>query len=162
MNKYNDIEILTAKNLLKKGLKWIVRDVTNHGTGVLAFEEKPQKLSCWWSRKRSIIICDGLVPIFENVKFGDTEPTSLESIVNPQILDDAEKRYLSAVIRPFRNRVQYIEKVCADHLYSEPDYYISIRFNDGNYDMNFPYFDESHMYKCMEIDRAYTLEELGL
>lgn len=79
-----------------------------------------------------------------------------------QILDDAEKRYLKGVIRPFRNRVQYIEKVCADHLYSEPDYYICIRFNDGNYDMNFPYFDESHMYKCMEINRPYTLEELGL
>lgn len=78
------------------------------------------------------------------------------------ILDDAERKYLSAVIRPFRNRVQYIEKVCADHLYCEPDYYICIRFNDGNYDMNFPFFDESHMYKCMEINRPYTLEELWL
>jgi len=160
--KYNEIEIQTAKNLLKKGLKWIVRDATNHGTGVLAFEEKPQKLSCWWSRKRSRIICDGLVPIFENVKLGDTEPTSLESIVHPQILDDAEKRYLSAVIKPFRNRVQYIEKMFEDHLLGDQDCYLFIRFNDGNYDMNFPVFRESIMYKGMERYKKYTLEELGL
>lgn len=78
------------------------------------------------------------------------------------ILDDAEKRYLKGVIRPFKDRVKYIEKVCADHLYSEPDYYISIKFNDGSYGMNFPFFDVSHMYKCMKINRPYTLEELGL
>jgi len=78
------------------------------------------------------------------------------------ILNDSEKSYLSAVTKPFRDRVKHIEKVYADHLYSEPDYYISIRFNDGNHDMNFPYFDESHMYECMEINRPYTLEELGL
>lgn len=78
------------------------------------------------------------------------------------ILNDSENSYLSAVIKPFRDRVKYIEKVCADHLYIAPDYYIGIKFNDGSYDMNFPFFDESHMYKCMEINRPYTLEELGL
>lgn len=78
------------------------------------------------------------------------------------ILDDAEKRYLSAVIKPFRNRVQYIEKMFEDHLLGDQDCYLFIRFNDGNYDMNFPVFRESIMYKGMERYKKYTLEELGL
>ena len=78
------------------------------------------------------------------------------------ILDDAEKRYLSAVIKPFRDRVQYIEKMFEDHLYGDQDCYIFIRFNDGNYDMNFPAFRESIMYKGMKRYKKYTLEELGL
>ena len=78
------------------------------------------------------------------------------------ILDEAEKRYLSAVIRPFRDRVQYIEKMFEDHLLGDQDCYLFIRFNDGNYDMNFPVFRESIMYKGMERYKRYTLEELGL
>ena len=78
------------------------------------------------------------------------------------ILDDAEREYLSAVIKPFRNRVQYIEKMFEDHLLGDQDCYLFIRFNDGNYDMNFPVFRESIMYKGMERYKKYTLEELGL
>ena len=78
------------------------------------------------------------------------------------ILDDAEKQYLSAVIKPFRDRVQYIEKMFEDHLLGDQDCYLFIRFNDGNYDMNFPVFRESIMYKGMERYKKYTLEELGL
>lgn len=78
------------------------------------------------------------------------------------ILDDAEREYLSAVIKPFRNRVQYIEKMFEDHLLGDQDCYLFIRFNDGNYDMNFPVFRESIMYKGMERYKKYTLEDLGL
>lgn len=82
--------------------------------------------------------------------------------MNKQILDDAERKYLSAVIKPFRDRVKYIAKICVDHSDSAPDYYIYIKFNDGNADMDFPSFDEKYMYKGLEINRTYTLEELGL
>ena len=70
------------------------------------------------------------------------------------ILDDAEREYLSAVIRPFRDRVKYIAKIYGDHIF--------IRFTDGSDDMNFPVFHETDMYKGMEPNRKYTLEELGL
>ena len=158
-SKYSDIEIQTAKNLLKKGLKWIVR---NQSGRLSAHACKPSKVDThWWSVGYSDCTCD-YVPIFQSVRFGDKEPTSLEAIVHPQILDDAEKSYLSAVIRPFRNRVQYIEKMFEDHLLGDQDCYLFIRFNDGNYDMNFPVFRESIMYKGMERYKKYTLEELGL
>ena len=79
------------------------------------------------------------------------------------ILDDAEKRYLSAVIRPFRDRVQYIAKSFDDDArFYRINCYIFIHFNDGSDDMNFPVFHESKMYKGMKSDKAYTLEELGL
>ena len=155
-SKYSDIEIQTAKNLLKEGYKWIKK--TRLGS-ILAYENKPTE------NPETFIpgtkVCTAYVSIFDGIKFGD-EPTSLESIVHPQILDDAERRYLSAVIRPFRDRVQYIEKMFEDHLLGDQNCYLFIRFNDGNYDMNFPVFRESIMYKGMERYKKYTLEELGL
>lgn len=71
------------------------------------------------------------------------------------ILDEAEKRYLAGVIRPFRKQVKYIEKakssegeiICIDTKY---------RY------MVFPPFEKGTMYKGMHYDHEYTLEELGL
>lgn len=79
------------------------------------------------------------------------------------ILDDAEKRYLSAVIRPFRERVWYIRKAVADDTsVYKCSYYIFIRFNEGTDDMKFPVFHKSNMYKGMSTARTYTPEELGI
>ena len=75
------------------------------------------------------------------------------------ILDDAEKRYLSAVIKPFRSRVWYIRK---SFVVDKANCYIFIRFNDGSGDMNFPVFSKSDMYKGMKLCKSYSLEELGL
>ena len=71
------------------------------------------------------------------------------------ILDDAEKRYLSAVIKPYRDSVRGIEK--AENL---PYEMICI---DTKYRyMVFPPFDKGTMYKGMKTGWRYTLEELGL
>ena len=79
------------------------------------------------------------------------------------ILDDAEREYLSAVIKPFRDRVQYFAKSFDDDArFYRINCYIFIHFNDGSDDMDFPVFNESKMYKGMEINRAYTPEDLGL
>ena len=156
-SKYSDIEIQTAKNRLDHGYKWIYRS----GFGTLyAYQTKPLINEPNYCAHYDFF-CKSYVPIFQSVKSYD-EPVSLESIVHPQNLDDAEREYLSAVIKPFRNRVQYIEKMFEDHLLGDQDCYLFIRFNDGNYDMNFPVFRESIMYKGMERYKKYTLEELGL
>lgn len=75
---------------------------------------------------------------------------------NKPILDDAEKEYLSAVIRPFRNKIVSISKEeCCNE-----DYFINIELeNDA---LIFPYFKEETMYKGMELEKQYTLKELGL
>ena len=74
-----------------------------------------------------------------------------------KILDEAEKRYLKAVIRPFKNRVRYIFKEeCYDG-----DCYISIEL-DSDEHINLPYFKKGTMYNGMGENKKYTLKELGL
>ena len=78
------------------------------------------------------------------------------------ILDDAEKKYLSAVIKPFRDDVREIRKI--QSIYRLPDdgkEYIKICMCSGE-EINFPYFRKGSMYKEMETGKRYTLEELGL
>ena len=72
------------------------------------------------------------------------------------ILDEAEKRYLSAVIRPFRKSVISIEKSKA---YGDGE---AICINTEKRYIVFPPFEEGTMYKGMEWRKEYTLEELGL
>lgn len=162
MNKYSEIEIKIAKNLLEEGYKWITRERSGK---IWAYKNKPHRNNtdqlyyAWDYTGDYCQICTKYVPIFLNITCVDKEPVSLESIVHPQILDDVERRYLRAVIRPFRNRVFYIMKSFS---IDKANCYIFIRFNDGSGDMNFPVFGKSDMYKGMKICKAYTLEELGL
>ena len=71
----------------------------------------------------------------------------------PEILDEVEKRYLRGVIRPFE--VRFIKKV--DLTNAE---YIYIELKSDH--ISLPNFSSNTMYKGMEIDKEYTLEELGL
>ncbi len=80
------------------------------------------------------------------------------NITVPDILDDAEKRYLSAVIRPFRKRVDSIMKISNPLGYEKE--YIFIKLDEDSFSL--PYFTAGTMYQGMELERAYTLEELGL
>jgi hypothetical protein len=78
------------------------------------------------------------------------------------ILDDTEKEYLSNVIKPFRNRVSSIAKV-KDLTFSDVNYYIDIHIDNDNDFCFLPSFKPSTgMYKNMEVNRKYTLKELGL
>ena len=81
----------------------------------------------------------------------------LEEYKEP-ILDDVEKEYLSAVIKPFRNRVKYIVKTYG---VSEARQFIRIIMHDGEYS-NLPFFKGGTMYNGMKVDKQYTLQELGL
>lgn len=72
------------------------------------------------------------------------------------ILSEKEKEYLEAVIRPFRNKIEVIQK----HSYESNGEFISIDLEDDNIEL--PTFEKGTMYKGMEIDKEYTLEELGL
>lgn len=73
-----------------------------------------------------------------------------------EILDEAEKRYLRGVIRPFRDKVIYICKT--DN--SNGKEYINV---DLDHDaLLLPDFKSNTMYKGMKLEKKYTLEELGL
>ena len=72
------------------------------------------------------------------------------------ILDEKEKEYLSAVIKPFRDQVISISKKSAN--YGE---FIGISIDEAE-DIYLPYFKKGTIYKGMELNKDYTLEELGL
>ena len=81
----------------------------------------------------------------------------LEEEYDPKILDEKEKEYLSAVIKPFRKKVKYIEK----RFWTPNLEYLSIRLKNNEF-FAFPNFKKGKMYKGMEHDKYYTLEDLWL
>lgn len=94
----------------------------------------------------------------------DTDRMDLELIwERPKpILDEVEKEYLGAVIKPFRRSIQSIMKRYSIKAKAEE---ILISYTDMVMDevwFCLPHFPQGTMYKGMELCREYSLEELGL
>lgn len=79
------------------------------------------------------------------------------------VLNKEEKQYLSAVIKPFKDRFLSAEKITMGSMKYE---YIRINIKSvvwGVYGhIELPLFKAGGMYKGMEPGKEYTLEELGL
>ena len=80
------------------------------------------------------------------------------------VLDEVERKYLSDVIRPFKGIVRDIKK---EPIYgnSGNEEYISIEIqHESGFRecVNLPNFGRNVMYKGMELNKKYTLKELGL
>ena len=113
------------------------------------------------NRSYTVMLCDEPIaelkdkkePLDVFRKWLDTEH------VEP-ILDDVEKEYLSAVIKPFRDRVAYIVK--ADTGDKRGYCHIRVGFLNASDDIYLPSFHESTMYNGMKNGYAYSLEELGI
>lgn len=72
------------------------------------------------------------------------------------ILNDVEKDYLSAVLKPFRTIIKYIS------IWNDGSkQFLHIELYDDE-SVNFPNFKANTMYKGMEPKKRYTLDELGL
>ena len=153
MKEFTNDEKAIARNIDQK-YKWVARDRDGN---LYVYEEKPKKEeSSWYSDGCSLFF--QFNHLFSAIKWKDEEPTRIRDIYNPQVLDDAEKRYLSAVIRPFKDKVLYIMKTAPcgsskEHLY--------IGFTTFE-ETHLPCFNKGTMYKGMKTGHAYTLEELGL
>lgn len=105
--------------------------------------------------------CDCL---FDSCCCGSRAMKWLEEEHLEPVLDDVEKRYLEAVLMPFKNRVLYVAKV----VFNDSDKaFLEIRIKSlfgENYreGIFLPYFHPPKMYVGMEENRRYTIEELGL
>ena len=80
------------------------------------------------------------------------------------ILDEEEKKYLSNVIKPFRDRVIAIRKMTVCY---ENKKFIMIILNSEfetskREIINLPNFKNDMMYKNMKENYSYTLKDLGL
>ena len=80
--------------------------------------------------------------------------------VKEEVLDEAEKRYLRGVIRPFRDKVKTIRKT-DNTMNGKDNEYLTITLREEP-NMDFPNFEPNTMYKGMELYKEYTLKELGL
>lgn len=79
-------------------------------------------------------------------------------VVKIPILDDVERKYLANVVKPFRNRIVHFYKYpCAN---GEREAIAAIT-KDFDY-LDFPSFKKGSMYKGMELEKSYTLEELNI
>lgn len=95
----------------------------------------------------------------KNIKVIKVERTTINVIYETkEILDDVEKEYLSNVIIPFRDRVEFIRKQTDSRGIRE---YLEIIMKKER-STYLPYFKPNTMYKGMELNKEYTLEELGL
>lgn len=98
--------------------------------------------------KRSYLVDNGFKKITDFFNW-------LEQEYKPPILDDVEKAYLSAVIKPFREKVRYVKKIdCGKREF------LKIYLEDDS--IPFPFFTKGTMYTGMECEKDYTLKELGL
>ena len=77
-----------------------------------------------------------------------------------RILEKDERAYLSNVIKPFKDSVKYIEKEgnSRDKLSAK----IVIYYGSFSSAIYLPPFNIRLMYKGMELNKKYALEELGL
>lgn len=104
---------------------------------------------------------DGSIIFSKKMKPNETGTSAynawLEQEYESKILDEKEKAYLSAVIKPFRKRVKHIEK----RFWTPNLEYLSIRLKNNEF-FAFPNFKRGTMYKGMKTNKEYTLEELGL
>lgn len=76
-----------------------------------------------------------------------------------KILNRKEKKYLKNVLKPFKDRFIIIRKVNHDEIE-----FISIILKKGkSFEYAYlPSFEKNTLFKNMELNKQYTLKELGL
>lgn len=79
-----------------------------------------------------------------------------ENKLQKTLLDKEEKEYLESVLKPFKDKVDCIEK--SEFNNAE---YINIDIK-RDASIGLPNFPRDTMYNGMEINKKYTLKELGL
>lgn len=156
MKEFSEDEKTIARNIDKR-YKWISR---NSYGNIYVHQKKPVKSdTCWneaFSRSGEFFVFNYM---FKSIKWEDNEPTLIEYIYNPRILNDTEREYLKAVLRPFHNRVVYVVKANSE----EDMEFINIVSNDDYATpYKFPSFKKGEKYVGMKIGHPYSLRELGI
>ena len=79
------------------------------------------------------------------------------------VLDEGERKYLEAVLAPFKNRVKSIVKRNVFRMTKGSDVseWITVNLEGGDC-IVLPYFERGKMYKGMDDRREYSPKELGL
>lgn len=123
---------------------------------------KKIRRSCWSKNIYLVLTKNGATAYADDEQwdYGMTIQTILENdweVYEEPILDKEEKEYLSAVIKPFKDKINGIMKSDAKGLFEYITMYLG-----GNDKVILPNFKKGTMYKGMKLYKIYTLKELGL
>lgn len=158
----DELELVQEKQFTKVDLK--DRDIVTYRDGNKRMVIKSHLINGYGQRTSSLDEYNNKLEenVYDNLDIVKVEkPVKYETVFErkEEILDKTEKKYLAGVIRPFRDKVKSIVK------YNSPSRsgkeYLKIQIID-DVGINFPDFKKDFMYKGMETDRNYTLEELEL
>lgn len=117
------------------------------------------KLTTYGLRKRHITLEEWTnSSMLDDLLLGKVEIIKIAK----SILDKAEKRYLTNIIKPFRKHIITVRKI-QNYKYEFIEIVI-YRTDEGasREVISFPYFNKGKMYKGMKINKEYALDELGL
>lgn len=151
MNTFTKDEQTILKNTSAK-YKWIARDMNG---GLFVYKRKPKKYNIVYG-DAGCSAGSRLKPfeeLFKEITW-DGGPIQFRK----DVLDKTERKYLKAVLKPFRKRVVSVNKA---KLPLNSGYYLWVRLEDGD-SLTFPSFSAGAMYNGMELYHEYTLEELGI
>lgn len=161
----NDQNIFTEdeKAILKslpKNYKWIARDKNG---SIYVYADKPQRGELVFECQDcsyKLSSCRN-ISLFKHIFKGVTWENS-PICFRPPILDKVERRYLKTVFRPFHKKIISVYKQLTNDEMRECLFAnLEPLANFGDY-MAFPMFEAGTMYKNMELNKNYTLEELGI
>lgn len=158
MKEFSEDEKTIARNIDKR-YKWMARDKDGILCVYPTIPVKEEDATGWSTGFYDVCRVDFLLSreLFKPIKWEDDEPTRIRDIYDPQILNDTEREYLTAVLEPLP-KVRNIYKVKDPSVIKE---FLMVTFYNGE-TMPFPYFKPRTMYKGMEIAKKYTPEELEL
>lgn len=129
-----------------------MKNIEKYGNNIM--NEYDSSIACGVRRLKGHNECAG-------IKCTDCNREALKWLIadcKGPVLDDKEREYLSYGIRPFREKIECIYKHKMPYM---DEYYIVVRLKDDD-SLMYPRFKGNTMYKGMEVEKEYTLEELGL
>lgn len=86
-----------------------------------------------------------------------------QEIEVPDLLTTEEKTYLENVLRPFKDKIIYIKKQTIGRNWAGINIKLESIISERLYDIiSLPVFEKDKYYKNLEVNRQYTVEDLGL
>lgn len=137
----------------KEILKWLEKEIRNKETLI----DNYRKYTLYMHSdvvKTFITTLQNDIKILETVK---KDYENNEEVEQKQVLDDTELKYLKFVLRPFKDEIKSIHKYQCS---LSPKECINIELENDL--TRLPYFQSGTMYKGMEVEKEYTLKELGI
>lgn len=165
MKKFTELEKQVSKAIDPK-YKYMARD----GDGELrVFTMKPSKehyddSAYYWSSSFDNEYISPFNHLFKSIMTEDSEPTLIKDIYDPQILTTAEKHHLNKVIKEIHINGEIVGVVKVKDYITCVDNIVIKFFNNaiGQCGVTLPSFPYGELFKGMEYDEIYTVDELRL